>query len=121
MVSDLPPPRSVDPPPPPPQDRTPGFSTSTRGEQRRRWEPVAWVLGVVAVLLIGAVVVIFTAGEYLFGSDSATIDSYNSEVLESCELPSDSELVQVSISTSHRWARAKLSQHVARLCVAVAR
>jgi len=55
------------------------------------------VLGVSAALLIGAVVVIFSAGDYLFGSDPGTIDSYNREVLESCDLPSDSDLVQISI------------------------
>jgi hypothetical protein len=86
MVSDLQPPRSADPPP-----RSPRYPT------RRTWEPVAWVLGVVAVLLIGAVVVIFSAGEDLFGSDPGTIDSYNREVLESCERPPGSELVQASI------------------------
>jgi hypothetical protein len=59
--------------------------------------PLAWVLGVLAVLLMSGVVVIFSAGEDLFGSDPGTIDSYNREVLESCELPSDSELVQISI------------------------
>jgi hypothetical protein len=86
MVSDLPPPRSADPLPPWPRYPT-----------RRTWEPVAWVLGVVAALLIGGVVVIFSAGDDLFGSDPGTIDSYNREVLESCELPPDSELVQISI------------------------
>ena len=55
------------------------------------------MLAVLAVLLIGAVVVIFSAGEDFFGSDPGTIDSYNREVLESCELPPDSELVQVSV------------------------
>lgn len=90
MASYLPPPHSADPPPPP--SRNP-----TRGGQGRTWAPVAWVLGVVAVLLIGGVVVIFSAGEDLFGSDPGTIDSYNREVLESCELPSGSELVQISI------------------------
>lgn len=90
MASELPPPRSADLPPPP--SRYP-----TRGGQRRTREPVAWVLGVLAVLLIGGVVVLFSAGEYLFGSDPGTIDSYNREVLESCELPSGSELVEVSV------------------------
>lgn len=84
MVSDRPAPRSADSPRP-----------ATR--VRPRWEPVAWVLGVSAMLLIGAAVVIFSAGDDLFGSDPGTIDSYNREVLESCELPSDSELVQISI------------------------
>jgi hypothetical protein len=69
----------------------------TRGGQRWTWQPLAWVLGVLAALLIGAVVVVFSAGDDLFGSDPGTIDSYNREVLESCELPSDSVLVQVSI------------------------
>lgn len=97
MASDLPPPRSADPPPPPPRNPRRGVGKPTRGGQRRTWQPLAWVLGVLAALLIGAVVVIFSAGEYLFGSDPGTIDSYNREVLESCELPSDSELVQISI------------------------
>ena len=97
MASDLPPPRSVDPPPPPPRNPRRGVGRPTRGGQRRTWELLAWVLGVLAVLVIGAVVVIFSAGEDLFGSDPGTIDSYNSEVLESCELPSGSELVQISI------------------------
>ena len=74
--------------PPPPSPRYP---------TRRTWEPVAWVLGVLAVLLIGGLVVIFSAGEDLFGSDSGAIDSYNREVLESCELPPGSELVEISI------------------------
>jgi hypothetical protein len=86
MVPDLPPPRSADPPP-----------TSPRYPTRRTWEPLAWVLGVVAVLLIGGVVVTFSAGDDLFGSDPGTIDSYNREVLESCELPPGSALVQTSI------------------------
>ncbi len=83
MASDLPPPRSADPPRPP-----------NRGP---RWKPVTWVLGVSTASLVGAVVVVFSVGEYLFGSDPGTIDSHNREVLESCESPSDSELVQVSI------------------------
>jgi hypothetical protein len=40
---------------------------------------------------------IFAAGESLFGSDPGTIDSYNQKVLDSCEVPADSELVQTSI------------------------
>jgi hypothetical protein len=86
MESNLPPLRSTDPPLPSPRYPT-----------RRTWKPVAWVLGVLAVLLIGGVVVIFSAGEDLFGSDPGTIDSYNREVLDSCELPPGSELVQMSI------------------------
>jgi hypothetical protein len=97
MVSDLPPPRSADPPPPSPRYRIRRVGTPARGSQRRTWEPVAWVLGVLAVVLFGGVVVIFSAGEDLSGSDSGAIDSYNREVLESCELPPGSELVEISI------------------------
>ena len=43
------------------------------------------------VVLVGSV--LFTAGEDLFGSDSGTIDSYNREVLNSCDVPPNSTLV----------------------------
>ncbi len=97
MAPDLPPPPSGDPPPPSPRPPTRGVDRPARGGQRRTWEPLAWVLGVLGVLLIVGVVVIFSAGDDLVGSDPDRIDSYNREVLESCELPSDSEPVQVSI------------------------
>jgi hypothetical protein len=52
----------------------------------------------VAAGLVGlAAVVVFMFGEDLFGSDPATIDDYNREVLESCELPEDSTLVRTYI------------------------
>jgi hypothetical protein len=51
----------------------------------------------VALLVVGSAVVLFLVGEDLFGSDSGTIDSYNQEVLDSCLVPDDSALVQVSI------------------------
>ena len=54
-------------------------------------------MGTVALLAVGSAVVLFSAGDYLFGSDSGTIDSYNQEVLDSCEIPDDSALVQVAI------------------------
>jgi hypothetical protein len=87
MASELPPPRPADPP-----------MTGLRHPKPfgRRWSWAPWLLAIVAVLLVGGAVVIFSAGDDLFGSDPDTIDSYHREVLDSCELPPDSELVQTS-------------------------
>lgn len=44
-------------------------------------------IGVGVVLLLGIGVALFSFGEDLFGSDAGTIDAYNSETLDSCEVP----------------------------------
>lgn len=56
-----------------------------------------WILGAIMLLVLGSCVVLFAAGEDLFGSDPGTIDSYNRDTLDSCRLPPDSTLVQVSV------------------------
>jgi len=81
-------------PPPPPAPTRPRRSLWSGGPGR---SAVPWVLGTVALLVGVSAVVLFWAGEDLFGSDSGTIDSYNQEVLDSCQVPDDSALVQVSI------------------------
>jgi hypothetical protein len=57
-------------------------------------------IGVLAVLVVVAGLVIFAAGEDLFGSDSGSIDSYNREVLDTCEVPADSTLVRTFVLPS---------------------
>jgi hypothetical protein len=52
---------------------------------------------VVGGLAVVAAVVLFAAGEDLFGSDPGTIDGYNRDVLESCDLPEDSTLVRTYV------------------------
>lgn len=69
----------------------------TSDPRRASANSVAWILALLGLLFVGGAVVLFAAGEDLFGSDSGTIDSYNQEVLESCALPPGSDLVQVSI------------------------
>jgi len=39
-------------------------------------------------------VMMFTFGESLFGSSRSVIDSYNRDVLDTCDVPTDSTLVQ---------------------------
>jgi hypothetical protein len=100
-------------PPPAPRGFRPGRSTWT----------------VVAVVLAGAIalggLVIFTAGEDLFGSDDGSIDSYNREVPESCDVPYDWTLVRTYIfpdvnskgdpvrTMSYVWASPQTSDEVA--------
>ena len=55
------------------------------------------VLSIVGLIVLGGSV-IFLFGEDLFGSDQGTIDSYNREVLNSCDLPPESTLVRTYIS-----------------------
>jgi len=45
------------------------------------------------VVVLGGLT-IFVLGQDLFGSDDGTIDSYNREVLDSCDVPGDSTLVR---------------------------
>ena len=52
---------------------------------------------VVGCLVVVAAVVLFAAGEDLFGSDPGTIDGYNRDVLESCDLPEGSTLVRTYV------------------------
>ena len=55
------------------------------------------VLSIVGLVVLGGSV-IFLFGQDLFGSDRGTIDSYNREVLNSCDLPPGSTLVRTYIS-----------------------
>lgn len=80
-------------------------------------------------VLVGGLVLfglaIFMFGQDLFGSDRATIDDYNQQVLESCDLPEESTLVRknvqnVTVSTDRRvramtyiWASALSAQDTA--------
>mgnify|MGYP001827772618 CR=1 FL=1 len=89
-----PPPRSAPNASPTPSSRG---AVRISGRGRSAQSALAWVLGVGVLLVLGGAVVLFTAGDHLFGSDPATIDSYNQEVLDSCQIPDDSTLVQVSI------------------------
>ena len=50
-------------------------------------------------LVVVAALVVFMIGEDLFGSDPGTIDEYNRQVLESCDLPEDSTLVRSYVLT----------------------
>ncbi len=50
---------------------------------------------VVVVIVAGSV--LFLAGEDLFGSDTGTIDSYNTLVLDTCEVPPGSTLIRTFV------------------------
>lgn len=54
--------------------------------------------GVVAVTVVLGGLAVFAVGEDLFGSDNGSIDSYNREVLESCDVPDDWTLVRTYIA-----------------------
>jgi hypothetical protein len=85
MTDDLPP---ALPPPTP-------VATASPHSGRPLWQRCL-IVGVIIIgglaLLTGSVM--FVVGEDLFGSDRATIDSYNREVLSSCDLPPGSTLVR---------------------------
>ena len=49
---------------------------------------------VVGALILVGMVMMFTFGESLFGSSRSVIDSYNRDVLDTCDVPTDSTLVQ---------------------------
>ena len=97
MDSELP------PPPPPPSARPPSpplegpRGASPGRNDKRSGNALAWFVGIMVILTVGGGSVLFLAGEDLFGSDPGTIDSYNSGVLRSCEIPGGSTLVQASI------------------------
>ncbi len=59
-----------------------------------RSNTAAWIVGGGLALLVGVAVVLFSYGEDLFGSDPGTIDEYNTEMLESCDVPADAVLVR---------------------------
>ena len=99
-------PRYGQPPPPPspaphPLSRagsTPSCVNAKRVQQRR-WLTVVAVgalIGMIGVVIVAGLVM-FATGEDLFGSDPGTIDSYNRDVLETCEVPTDSTLVRTYI------------------------
>jgi hypothetical protein len=96
MSDGLPPPRRPSPPSPL-NPLPPVVSSASPTHRTRKSKVLPWVLGTVVVLLSVGAIVIFTAGEFLTGSDPGTIDSYNREVLDSCEVPAGSTLVQTSI------------------------
>jgi len=81
------------------------------------------VVQIIALALVGLVVVgglvIFLFGQDLFGSDRGTIDSYNTVVLDSCELPPGSTLVRSYITPvvdeSGRTLRALTYVHASPL------
>jgi hypothetical protein len=95
-----------------------------RGSRRGRstWTVVAGVLA--GAILLGGLV-IFTAGEDLLGSDNGSIDSYNREVLESCDVPDNWTLVRTYIfpdvnaegdtvrTMSYVWASPQTADEVA--------
>ena len=60
------------------------------------------ILGLIVLSIVGLVVlagsVVFLFGQDLFGSDRGSIDSYNREVLDNCDLPADSTLLRTYIS-----------------------
>ena len=77
--------------PPPPAVRWP----DPTGVRRANGQRAVWiVLGVLVGLVMLGGVVLFVAGEALFGSDPGTIDSYNREVLDTCDVPAGSRLVR---------------------------
>ncbi|NNC79384.1 MAG: hypothetical protein HKN94_04440 [Acidimicrobiales bacterium] len=87
----------VPPPPTPAADPQP----SAVQVYRRERSPVERVLVAIAAT-IGAVVIVggsvlFLFGQDLFGSDEGTIDSYNEEVLNSCDVPEGSTLVRTFV------------------------
>jgi hypothetical protein len=65
----------------------------------RRESIVGIVVAVVAVVLVGIPIVLFSFGEDLFGSDRGTIDDYNRETLESCDVPDDLTLVRIYVAS----------------------
>ncbi len=78
-----------------------GFAMTT--ESSGPWLPppagggrraVLIVVSVIGGLIVLIGLVLFTAGDTLFGSDPGTIDSYNQEVLETCDVPTNSTLIR---------------------------
>ena len=59
------------------------------------WERAVTVIvvGIIGLVVLAGLV-LFAAGEVLFGSDAGTIDSYNREVLDTCDVPTGSTLVR---------------------------
>lgn len=88
-------PGALRPPPPPPPTGSPAPRTPPPpARQADRSGPLTViVIGIVGVVVLAGVA-LFAAGEDLFGSDPGTIDSYNREMLESCDLPEDSTFVR---------------------------
>ena len=76
-------------------------------------------------LVVVAAMVVFMAGEGLFGSDPGTIDGYNRDVLDSCDLPEESTLVRTYVlresdseggmvrTMSYIWASPLAAEEVA--------
>ncbi len=75
----------------------PRLATSASPPYRTRMsKALPWVLGTVGVLFFVGAMLIFMVGESLMGSNPGTIDSYNRSVLDSCDVPAGSTLVQTS-------------------------
>ncbi len=90
-----PPPR---PAPPPPEGRpAPGPELPFVPLRSRRVTSWEWAFVAVALLVVLGGSFIFLFGDVLTGSDPGTIDSYNEEVLASCELPPESTLVRTFV------------------------
>jgi len=83
--------------PPPVQAPARGTSARSLGRSGPTRSVLPWIVGVVVLLVVGSAVVLFSAGEALFGSDSGTIDSDNRDTLDSCQVPAGSTLVQVPV------------------------
>lgn len=54
-------------------------------------------MGALAALVLVGGVILFSFGEDLFGSDPGAIDDYNRTVLESCDVPAGTTLVQTAV------------------------
>lgn len=79
----------------------PSIGGTQRQAERRSGRPrVFAIIGVcvAAVVVLGGVI-LFSFGEDLFGSDQGSIDSYNREILETCEVPAGSTLVRSYVLT----------------------
>lgn len=76
---------------------TPSWSAPEPVRQNS-WERVVTVIvvGIICMVVLAGLV-LFAAGEDLFGSDPGTIDSYNRQVLDTCDVPTDSTLVRTYI------------------------
>lgn len=63
----------------------------------RRESTATIVIGIVVLIVIAVPIVLFSFGEDLFGSGPGTIDDYNRDTLESCQVPDGMTLVRVYV------------------------
>lgn len=94
-----PPPRAAPPPPERRSQAGPTVAFTPLPSRQRTGAARALTIALVTIgtllVLVGSVVFLF--GEDLFGSDQRTIDSYNEDVLESCDVPPESTLVRTFV------------------------